>query len=104
MIRVRPVVFAFVLASLAALPGLASAQQVMKHSGSIVAMDRAAGTLTLAEVGPWRTEAGTTVVTLLTITMTPDTELTLVYRASDAPSGFSGDWIEEKSDRSHVVL
>ena len=68
----------------------------MKHSGSIVSIDRSRGTVVLAEVGPWRVEHGEMAVSLVTITVSADTELALVYRSSDAPSGFAGDFIAER--------
>lgn len=93
----RHVTLSIVLGSLLALPAFADAQQ-MKHSGSIVGIDRDRGTITLEEVGPWRVVRGATVVTTRTIVVTAATEFALVGRVDDGPSGFPGDFIEERLD------
>lgn len=60
-----------VLAVLVWAPGAGA--QVMKHSGLVAAVDRAAGTIVLDEVGPWQVKEGKTVVTRRTLTVTPET-------------------------------
>lgn len=49
-------------------------------SGSIVSIDDEAGTIVLAEVGPWKVRGGKTVLTYRTITVTPETQLAIVGR------------------------
>lgn len=75
-----------------ALPAWAGAP-ILKHSGTVVAVDQRAGTIVLAEVGPWRVRQGRTEVTHRTIVVRPETTVTLVMRADDAPSGFPGDFV-----------
>ena len=77
-----------------ALATSASAQEVMKHSGVIIDADEKASTLVLAEVGPWKTRAGATVITPLTIVFTPETEFAIAFRAEEPASGFPNDFVE----------
>lgn len=56
------------------------------------------GTITLEEVGPWRIVRGATVLTTRSIVVTAATEFALVGRVDDGPSGFPGDFIEERLD------
>ena len=73
------------------------AQERRKHSGTVVAVDAAAGTITLAEVGPWRVRDGETVITYRTITVTPETEFTIVgppYELDAPPEAFVEESIE----------
>jgi len=93
----RHITLSIALVLLLALPALADAQQ-MKHSGLIVGIDRDRGTITLAEVGPWQVVQGATVLTTRTIVVTAATEFALVGRVDDPPSGFPGDFIEERLD------
>jgi hypothetical protein len=77
-----------------ALAGSAGAQPLVKHSGVIVDANERAGSLVLAEVGPWRVRDGATVITYRTIVFTPQTEFTIVFRAEDPVTGFAGDFVE----------
>jgi hypothetical protein len=77
-----------------ALAGPASGQVVEKHSGVIVDADEKAGTLVLAEIGPWKTRAGATVITRRTIVFTPETEFAIAFRAEEVASGFPNDFVE----------
>jgi len=71
---------------------------VERHSGVIRVVDRAAGTLVLDEVGPWRIEKGMTVVTPLTVSLVPETQVLILTRAEGvAPTGWGGDYIETPS-------
>ncbi len=79
-------------------PSLVTADSMMKHSGTVVDLDRAVGKIVLAEVGPWRLERGETVLTRRTIDVTKDTSFALVRRVEAAPSGFRNDFVEEKLD------
>lgn len=91
----KNVVGALLLAMALLSPGAASAE-VFKHSGSIVEVDRDAGILVLAEVGPWRIERGAMAITLLKIEVAKGTEFALVYRVAKPPTGFAGDFVEQK--------
>lgn len=84
----------FVLSTLLALTGAAAADEVMKHSGSIVAIADDARTFVLAEVGPWQVRNGATVVTYRTITLLPQTQFAFVGRVDDGASSFPGGFAE----------
>jgi hypothetical protein len=71
-----------------------AAEEIVKHSGKIVAISDGAGTFVLGEVGPWQVRDGETVVTRRTIMLTPATQFVMVGRADDAPSGFPGDFVD----------
>jgi hypothetical protein len=71
-----------------------SGEEIVKHSGVIVAIADDARTFVLAEVGPWQVRDGATVITKRTITLLPETTFAMVGRVDDAPSGFPGDFIE----------
>jgi hypothetical protein len=86
--------FVFVLSTLLALTGSAAAGEVMKHSGSIVAIADDARTFVLAEVGPWQVRNGATAVTYRTITLLPQTQFAFVARMDVGSSGFRGDFME----------
>jgi hypothetical protein len=77
-----------------ALAGAAGAQPLERHSGVIIDANEAAGTLVLAEVGPWRVRDGRTVLTNRTITFTPRTEFAIAFRAEEPDSGFPGRFVE----------
>jgi hypothetical protein len=94
MRRPHHVVSASVLVILLGLTASASAEESVKHSGSIVSIAEDARTFVLAEVGPWQTRSGATVITYRTITLAPETEFAIVARADAAPSGFPGDFVE----------
>jgi hypothetical protein len=90
--RARVVTLVIVaLLSIATRPAEATAD--VKHSGTILAVDRQSGVLTLAEVGPWRVVDGTTQVTRRTIKLTPSTQYSVFMRVN-APGQFGGDFIE----------
>ncbi len=92
-----------VAAAVLALGGLpAGAAELMKHSGTVLAVDRTAGTLVLGEIGPWRVERGETRITRLTISMVPVTEFTLAERATDGAAGFPGAFLELPLDPWYV--
>jgi hypothetical protein len=71
------------------LPTLALAGTT-SHSGTILSIDRAAGTVVVGELGPWR---DATEIARRTIRVTPSTELWQVQRATGVgPSGWIGDF------------
>ena len=80
------------------------AGDVVKHSGTIVAFDEKTDTIVLAEVGPWQVRDGATVVTKRRITLTPDTELAIVFRAEEPASGFAGEYVEAPLERAGVYV
>jgi len=75
------------------LSASAGAGETMKHSGSIFAADDAT-MFVLAEVGPWQTRNGATVVTYRTITVTSETQFAIVARRDEAAGAFTGDFVE----------
>lgn len=96
--------FAWVFAALLALTASASAEEIVRHSGSIVAIADDARTFVLAEVGPWQVRTGATVTTYRTITLMPETQFAIVGRLDDAPSGFPGDFVETPLGPEAVYL
>ncbi len=96
--------FAWVFAALLALTVSASAEEIVRHSGSIVAIADDARTFVLAEVGPWQVRTGATVTTYRTITLMPETQFAIVGRLDDAPSGFPGDFVETPLGPEAVYL
>ena len=65
------------------------------HSGTVTAVNRAAGTVTIEEIGPWRVEGGQTVVTPLTVRADGSTTWMRARRATGAgPSGWDGEFVE----------
>jgi hypothetical protein len=86
--------FAFAFAALLALTASARAAEIVKHSGSIVAIAGHARMFVLAEVGPWQVRNGATVITYRTISLVPETQFAMVGRFDDGPSGFPGDFME----------
>lgn len=91
-IRVIGVVAALGLAL--ALPAWAGSETT-NISGTVLALNRDAGTIVLGEIGPWRVKGGATEVTPRTIAVTSATEFKQVKRASGAgASGWVGDFVE----------
>lgn len=76
--------------------GLASGEPpvIVKHSGTVVTVDSARSVFVLAEVGPWRVDAGRTVITERRIALTESTEVTYVRR--DDAEAFPGDFLETR--------
>ena len=103
MRRLDHVVSASVFMILLGLTASASAEQTLKHSGSIVSVAENAKTFVLAEVGPWRVRKGATVITYRTIALTPETEFAIVARAT-APGGFAGDLVESRLGPEDVYV
>ena len=87
----------WVLLSLAA-PGSAEAGAT-RHSGIVAAVDQAAGTIVIEEIGPWRLKDGQTVITRLTVKPDGSTAWTRARRAAGVgPSGWHGEFIEAPQD------
>jgi hypothetical protein len=86
------------------LPGPGDAQERMKHSGTVVAIDEKAGTIVLAEVGPWKVRHGKTVITRRTITVTPETEVAIVGRDYPTLDGWAGQFVEGALELDEIYL
>jgi len=66
------------------------------RSGLVMAVDRAAGTIVMGDMGP-RLKSGESQVTRSTIRVTPSTEFVRLKRAAGvAPSGWIGDYVETR--------
>lgn len=66
-----------------------------KYSGTVVAVDQAAGTIVVEGMGPWRVKDGVTQLERRTIGIKPSTEFVRLKRATGpAPSGWVGDFVE----------
>lgn len=64
-------------------------------SGTILALNKEAGTIVVGEVGPWRVKDGATEITPRTVTVTAGTEFKQVRRAEGAgPTGWVGEFVE----------
>jgi hypothetical protein len=88
---------AVIAAAVLVAPVLPASAETTNHSGTIGAVDRAAGTIALDEVGPWRVRGGTTEITRRTIAVTPSTEFKLRERAPGAgPAGWIGEFVEKE--------
>jgi hypothetical protein len=86
-----------VLLSLAG-PGWAQGTAT-RHSGTVAAVDRAAGTITIEAIGPWRVKDGQTVITRFTVKPDGSTVWTRARRAAGAgSSGWDGEFIEVPQD------
>jgi hypothetical protein len=95
--RKRIGICSFVTLSLLASVSVSSTTaDVGSYAGDVLAVDRNAGTLLLADTGPLRAN-GTSEVARRSIRVTPTTEFVKVKRApGTAPSGFVGDYVESK--------
>jgi hypothetical protein len=72
-----------------------SAGREARYSGTVIAVDRAAGTIVVEGMGPWRVKDGVTQLERRTISVAPSAEFVRLKRASGvAPSGWTGDFIE----------
>jgi hypothetical protein len=77
-----------------AIPGW-SADRASRYSGTVVAVDQAAGTIVIDGMGPWRVKDGVTQLERRTIGIMPSTEFVRLKRATGAaPSGWVGDFVE----------
>jgi hypothetical protein len=90
----RWITVATALIAAVTLASTAEAEKRMKHSGTIVSIDEKAGTILLAEVGPWQVRDGKTVITYRTIVVTPETAFAIVGRNNGGPNGWPGEYVE----------
>jgi hypothetical protein len=98
MARARSLAALVTLLSIVAAAAPARSEGV-RHSGTVLSIDRDAGAIVLGEVGPWQVRQGETVVTRRTVTITDDTAFVRVERADEPPSGFPGDFVERDLER-----
>ncbi|MBI4588946.1 MAG: hypothetical protein HY725_08910 [Candidatus Rokubacteria bacterium] len=69
--------------------------ETTNHSGTILALNKEAGTIVLGEMGPWRVKGGVTLITERTIAVTSATVFKQVKRAPGAgPTGWVGEFVE----------
>lgn len=87
----------FLIPPLVSLVASGSAEAATaRHAGVIVAVDNAAGTIVVGDMGP-KLPGGESKITRYTVLVTPSTELVRVKRGSGmAPSGWVGDYVETK--------
>lgn len=78
---------------LIAAAGAAGAEERERHSGVIASINRN-GTFVLAEVGPWTTRDGATVITERTITLVDETQYAMAARVWDGTAAFPGGFAE----------
>ena len=77
-----------------AIPGWSDARDG-KYSGTVVAVDRTAGTILVEGMGPWQIKEGVTQLERRTIGVMPSTAFVRLKRATGpAPSGWVGDFVE----------
>jgi hypothetical protein len=100
--RIGLAMLAGVLVVVATTAVAGAGEDTMRHSGTIVEIDPAAGVLVLEEVGPWRVVNGETVVTRVTIGLTDSTRFASFIRV-DAPGGYRGDFLEVPLDAYDVA-
>ena len=104
-IRTMAIVTMAIVMTVASIGPAKGWAEVERHSGTIRAVDQAAGTLVLNEMGPWRMAKNVTEVTPLTVALAPGTEVLIATRAEGvAPSGWLGDYIETPSDGTALKL
>ncbi len=71
------------------------AAETTNISGTILALNKEAGTIVVGEVGPWRVKEGATEITPRTVAVTAGTEFKQVKRAAGAgPTGWVGEFVE----------
>ena len=92
MIEVTGLLAAILLAL--ALPAWGGAETT-NISGTILALNKEAGTIVVGEVGPWRVKEGATEITSRTVAVTAGTEFKQVRRAEgQGPTGWVGEFLE----------
>ena len=74
-----------------------------KYSGTVVAVDQAAGTIVVEGMGPWQVKAGVTQLERRTIGIMPSTAFVRLKRATGpAPRGWVGDFVESALSERQV--
>jgi hypothetical protein len=65
------------------------------HSGTVVAVDPAKGTIVIDEIGPWEMKSGRTISTQRTFLVEPSTQFVMLKRRPEpGPSGWPGEFVE----------
>jgi FtsP/CotA-like multicopper oxidase with cupredoxin domain len=83
-----------VLAVVASATAAGRAAEEAKYSGTVVAVDQAAGRIVVEGMGPWRVKDGVTQLDRRTVAVTASTEFVKIKRArGPAPSGFTDDYV-----------
>jgi hypothetical protein len=78
-----------------AIPSSGSDAGQAKYSGTVVAVNRTAGSIVVEGMGPWRIKDGVIQLERRTIGVAPSTEFVRVKRATGAaPSGWEQDFVE----------
>ena len=95
-------ILATAIAVVAAFP-VAAAAEAERRSGTVVAVDRATGTVVVEEIGPGR-GAGGNEVARHRITLEPTTPVVGISRAvGPAPDGWGGGFVQTQLDRSALT-
>ncbi len=95
MVMSRPVLFVASLAAAALILLGTSTAGAVDYSGTVVGVDRGAGTIVIGEVGPWRVEGGKTAITRRTLVVGPGTRFAVSRRVGDpGPGGWPGGFVE----------
>jgi len=90
------------LALLALAVALPAEAATVRHSGTVVSVDAAAGRLVIGDMGPMLKD-GKSTITRRMIRLTPSTEFLLVKRASGAaPDGWNGGYVETRVSAEDV--
>jgi hypothetical protein len=84
------------LAALVLAPVSPGAETV-RHSGVVLDVDRQAGTIVLGELREWQAQRGIEIVRR-PVVIENATMFVRVRRQGEAPSGYRGDWTEERLD------
>ena len=85
---------AIVAVAAPAAPGWSDAREG-KYSGTVVAVDQAAGTIVVEGMGPWQVKECVTQVERRTFGVGPSAQFMRLKRATGpAPSGWVGDFVE----------
>lgn len=101
--RIWAVLAAMVTITGSAIPGRGDDAREFRYSGTVVAVDQAAGTMIVEGMGPWRVKDGVTQLERRTLGVAPAAEFVRIERATEAaPSGWPGDFIERALPRWQV--
>ena len=92
-----PIVLTWVLFLVAVGVPLVAGAESVRHSGTLLAISKETGTITLGEVGPWHVVQGVTQITRRSISVTPATEFVQVKRDKEGVE-YPGDFIEARLD------
>jgi hypothetical protein len=102
MIRIASSLLLALALGAAPIVTTANAARTTTYSGSVVAVDPQGGVMMMEEIGPWRVEQGTTVVTRRTVGLTSGTRFNTFIRV-DVPGRFAGDFIEVALDAEDIT-